>query len=409
MPYEMRKQKGKFCVFNKETGENKGCSMTEKEAIAHMKKMYMVEHMEDMTTKMLESNGPVIVGIAATNIPHLPLPPMSVVEVNGEKRVRVPFLKTGVFKHPNGKLIFNDTIFDKMLDNHKEKKSWYGVSLNEKHKPGAALAWFDEERGGYIQKEDDPQYGKLLVGYGKPTSDKVLEMIKNQEYVFASVEFNPNHQSNLIAKLSSDDIDEISEEILLEEIKMDEVTISQEEYDALKSKAEKAEKVAELEQALADANDKVKKLEEAAKPVVENKEYSEDAKILLEQLEDNKKEIARLKRNALESQVVSIIARAEAHRDANGYAHSPVLLEIAKAAMLGEPVKITEDNIVKLESGEPADVADYFRKVFIHLLDVTPGQVRFESQTEPDNDKPALTRGEAYTQDDYKSFWAEKL
>lgn len=407
MPYEIKPNKsGKYCVHNKETGKNMGCSDSKEKAKAHMAKLYSVEKMESLTSLMLENNGPVIVGVGVTNIPHLPLPPMSVVEINGKKKVKVPFLRAGIFRHPNGKLIFNDEVFDKMLENHKAGKSHYGVSLNEKHKPGAALAWFDEERGGVIQKEDDPKYGKLLVGIGEPTSDRILEMIQNQEYVFASVEFNPNHQSNMIAKLSSDDIDEISEEILLEEIEMDEVTISQEEYDALKAKAEKAEKVAELEQALAEANDKVKKLEEAAKPVEDDKEYSEEVRVLLE---ENKKEIARLKRNALESQVVSIIARAEAHRDVNGNAHSPVLLEIARSAMLGEPVKVNDDNTIKLESGEPADVADYFRKVFIHLLESVPGQVRFESHTQGDDEKPSLNRGEAYTQDDYKSFWAEKL
>ncbi|NJO31677.1 MAG: hypothetical protein HC874_32095 [Richelia sp. SL_2_1] len=77
--------------------------------------------------------------------------------------------------------------------------------------------------------------------------------------------------------------------------------------------------------------------------------------------------------------------------------------------MLGEVVQVSETSVIKLESAEPADVADYFRKVFIHLLDTVPGQIRFESKTEGDNDKPLFERGQAYTQDDYKSFWAERL
>ncbi|NJO31679.1 MAG: hypothetical protein HC874_32105 [Richelia sp. SL_2_1] len=108
---------------------------------------------DNLTNIMLESDGPVIVGVAATNIPHLSLPPMSVVDFGGETKIRVPFLRSGIFRHPNGKLVFNDQVFDKMLENHKAGKSWYGVSLNEKHKPGAALAWFDDVRGGTIQKK----------------------------------------------------------------------------------------------------------------------------------------------------------------------------------------------------------------------------------------------------------------
>ncbi|NJO31678.1 MAG: hypothetical protein HC874_32100 [Richelia sp. SL_2_1] len=101
-------------------------------------------------------------------------------------------------------------------------------------------------------------------------------MIKNQEYVFASVEFNPNHQSHMIAKLSSDEIEELSEELFLEEIKMDEVTISKEEYDALK---EKAEKVTELESALSSANEKIVSLEsnpEVVEPKMKNLSYQKN-------------------------------------------------------------------------------------------------------------------------------------
>ena len=44
MPYEIYKEKGKFCVRNKDTGEEKGCSGSEHEAIAHMRVLYGVEH-----------------------------------------------------------------------------------------------------------------------------------------------------------------------------------------------------------------------------------------------------------------------------------------------------------------------------------------------------------------------------
>ena len=49
MPYEIFKSGGKFCVRNKESGENKGCSGSEHEAIAHMRVLYMVSKGEKAT------------------------------------------------------------------------------------------------------------------------------------------------------------------------------------------------------------------------------------------------------------------------------------------------------------------------------------------------------------------------
>lgn len=43
MPYRLGKQDGKYCVFNKDTGENKGCSDSRAKAVAHMRALYAVE------------------------------------------------------------------------------------------------------------------------------------------------------------------------------------------------------------------------------------------------------------------------------------------------------------------------------------------------------------------------------
>jgi hypothetical protein len=44
MPYEIKKQGKNFCVFNKDTGDKKGCSPTKEKAVAHMRLLYFVEH-----------------------------------------------------------------------------------------------------------------------------------------------------------------------------------------------------------------------------------------------------------------------------------------------------------------------------------------------------------------------------
>jgi len=41
MPYEIRKEGKKWCVYNEDTGEKKGCSDTKDKATAHMRLLYM--------------------------------------------------------------------------------------------------------------------------------------------------------------------------------------------------------------------------------------------------------------------------------------------------------------------------------------------------------------------------------
>ena len=43
MPYTIRREKNKFCVYNSDTGENKGCSDTYEEAVAHQRVLYGVK------------------------------------------------------------------------------------------------------------------------------------------------------------------------------------------------------------------------------------------------------------------------------------------------------------------------------------------------------------------------------
>lgn len=40
MPYEIRKQKDKFCVFNKDKDEKKSCHDNYESAVAHMRVLY---------------------------------------------------------------------------------------------------------------------------------------------------------------------------------------------------------------------------------------------------------------------------------------------------------------------------------------------------------------------------------
>lgn len=40
MPYKYQKRGNRHCIINSETGENKGCSVSKKMAMAHMRALY---------------------------------------------------------------------------------------------------------------------------------------------------------------------------------------------------------------------------------------------------------------------------------------------------------------------------------------------------------------------------------
>lgn len=44
MPYKIHQSKGKWCVKNIDTGENKGCSDSKERAISHQRVLNAVKH-----------------------------------------------------------------------------------------------------------------------------------------------------------------------------------------------------------------------------------------------------------------------------------------------------------------------------------------------------------------------------
>lgn len=165
---------------------------------------------------------PVILGVAATNRPHVRLRehPMEVVEVDGKKMIRVPFMVKGKYRHPMGSLDFTDAVFDKMIQNHQAKAGDFAEGLDVKHIPDlGSLAWFDPDKGGRIVKE-----GNLLVGYGVPTGEDAIGIVESGKFRYSSVEFHPDYKSNLertyLEETSIDTVD-LTEVIALGNINRD--------------------------------------------------------------------------------------------------------------------------------------------------------------------------------------------
>lgn len=211
MPYKVSSDCGcpedkPFGIVKKDDGKKVGgCHEDKAGAMKQMQAMMASEHSMKMESGM---NNPVILGIAATNRPHVRLRehPMSVVEKNGKKMVRVPFMVKGKYRHTLGPLDFTDEVFDKMIENHKNKVGDFGEGLDVKHIPDlGSLAWFDPDSGGQIVREDN-----LLVGYGVPTGEDALKFIEDGKFKWASVEFHPDYKSTLEKKyLESTTIDSV--------------------------------------------------------------------------------------------------------------------------------------------------------------------------------------------------------
>lgn len=351
---------------------------------------------------MLEGIGPVILGVALTNRPHLPLPKVSIVDKNGEKMFRVPFLCSGIFKHPDGQLVFNQETMQRMLENHKKKASHYGVSVDVRHKPEmGALGWFDAEEGGSIEQEEDTEFGKLLVGYSKLTED-AEKVIAGKKYLYASAEFAPNYESNLVEALSSDKLREVTLEELLQEetmtypIKNEDgtVVLSAELFVAYEKAAAT---ITALEEKVTGLEEKVAKATTTQEP-----DLPEPAR---KRLEESDRQVQALRKRVIESEVNAAIERARNYRDKDGRAHSPVMLEWAANLMRGEPVGTGED-VIKLEDGNsPGSVIEYVHKAVRYLLSNLPGQVPMEARTQGD-ERRMEENATKVTKEDFKAFWS---
>jgi len=349
---------------------------------------------------------PVILGIAATNRPHLPLPPMGVVNDGDEDIVRVPFLREGTFRHPQGDLAFNEAVFDKMLRNHENGLSHYGVSLDVKHKPEiGALAWFGGIKGGRIAKEkiDGILY---LVGYGKPVSEAALDIVRSGAYMYASAEFVPDYHSNVVSALSADDMRELTEIELQEEQMKFEIKPKDGKFDVVDEDGKVvASGLATEEAAMA----KIKALNAKAEPTkAEESKGSvmlEDYESLKTMLDESRAEAAVLRRRAISAEVKSTLDSAKSRRDDKGRAVSPFILEWAENVLNGKPV-VEGDEAIKLEEGSGiGTVVRYTHYAVKYLLENIPCQVPVESHTSGD-EKRLEDKGESYSETDFATFWA---
>lgn len=365
---------------------------------------------------MLESAGAALIAVAATNKPHLPQRggEITVIERDGEPpKVRIPIARRGVYRHPRGKIKFTQQIFDQMIENHLRKVTDNPVHLDLRHKDTeGALAWLDPDDGGYLTMEGD-----WLVGYGPATDERAVDLIKSKRYRFSSAEFTPDYRSNLVERLSADDMTYLGEtEVTLMkftvagiEFEVQEadggLTLTKEQLDkinsAVKSKADAEAaalaKVEALEQAKADAEKKLLEYQKEDEPAI-----PEAFKLRLEALE--------AERDALEAEReterVAFTLEQAKQRRVDGRGIDEGTLTFFKKVMLLEG-----DETVKLEdASNPRDMVRYMRGMLKkYLLEVHQPVVPMETKTNGDEDVTKLESTtditEEMLQEKIKSFW----
>ena len=447
MPFRIRKQGNRYCVFNSNTGKRRGCAPTRARAErfrraleANVKdfeasfvpnsEFNLETELNNMEAALLE-HGPALVGVAMTNTPHLRFrdQEITIVEEEDDELLRIPILRTGIFRHKGGKLRFTPKVLQKIVENHEAGVTDFAPSLNLHHKRGQALAWFHADRGGRLAVE-----GNVLVGYGKPTTPETIDYVRNGLYAYASAEFVPDYKSN-VEQISMEALDEISSKEILEEMELQYTekdgtfVFSQEQFDQVEqmiadleqaqtkvteletaagdaTEADKAntKKIAKLEKDLNDANAKITELEAGD----EGDEGPEVPEIVRVQLEEQAAEIKRLKEAGLKTQINGIIS--EASRPVDGYAHPAYLLEFARNVLFGQPVG-EGDAIVKLESSDAGGYARYLQQSVVHLLKNLPRTVKQDPDTENNDNRPGDSGDEGnqfdlegeYTEEDMKN------
>lgn len=220
--YSVKKVDGNYCVCDEDGKPIKdGCHGPDgkDKAMQHMQEMMKGMQMENIQLAV-DMKNPVWLGCAVTNRPHIRLKefPLSIVEIDGKKFIRVPMMKAGRYKHPQGELDMTGSVLDAFIQNHEKGLADFEVVLDAKHQPDrGALGLFEKKHGGFVQREkaDKPLIadpgGELLVSYGVPTGDDAVESVEKGRFRHASMEFHPNYSSNVEQTYLSSDMREVEE------------------------------------------------------------------------------------------------------------------------------------------------------------------------------------------------------
>lgn len=156
-------------------------------------------------------HGPLLAGVAALNDPHLShLRQLEVVVRDGKEFIKAHILRFGVFRHPkapDGKLIINQTLYDKLASNFKNNVFGRKLILDDAHMPN---------RDSYGDVTELEQQGGDLFAWVDPTPVG-LNAVKNRLKNYASSWIYMKWRGNEVKMSSADFVEEDIMEMALEE------------------------------------------------------------------------------------------------------------------------------------------------------------------------------------------------
>lgn len=296
-----------------------------------------------------------ILAAALTNTPRARQKnnPISIVERDGAKFLRVPLIRKCKIRYQGSVITFNQKKFDQMLENHKNQVWDAPPYVRVGHKDSPGLSWFaqvqDESPHGEMIQEGD-----WLVAYALPTDEEVKKAERG--YKFASIDMHPDYMSNQMElAFNSQDFEEVTKEepmTIAEGTKDgDKIELSKEEYQDLLSQSASNEVAVKL-QAQVDAL-------AAEKATLE----TEKVKFKAERIEDRKM--------IYMSSVDAVIEKAKARTSEDGKTALPAFVINTLESLLKFE---TIDSTIKL-STDGDGVSGYVDYVFSsvkHLLEGIP-------------------------------------
>ena len=343
---------------------------------------------------MIKMRRPVMLGVALTNRPHVRLRkhPITIVEEDGEKLARIPFMVKNTYHHPKGDFDMNEKTFDAFLNNQQKRAADFDLAVDAKHLPDlGSWVWLEKNLGGRVVQETVGE-DTLLVGYGKPTSDEALARIERGQFRSAALEFHPNYRSNVKQTYLASDF--ISDGKIIKiggnmEFELQEdgsAIVNAEDVETLQKLQEDTTALevtnVELESTLTDLNKEVED-QKVVIDTLENTKVELEAEVVelkgATEDEPTDREIAlqaeniTLRNKAVEREIDLAVSQANAYVDADGRGHSAIFIDTVKSLM---SLSSMDDGAIKLENDDhPA----YLRLGLAKLLKVTPGQIQKET------------------------------
>jgi len=136
---------------------------------------------------------PVMVGVAATNRPHIQnLEEISVVEMGGKEMVKIPILLLGRWMHRKGVLNFTQTFVDRVRSALRNKVAGVDVAWDCKHKPDSPVGAFGWIKDLVTENRADGE--RQVSALAEPTPAG-MRVVRDRSFKYGSIEFHPDFQN----------------------------------------------------------------------------------------------------------------------------------------------------------------------------------------------------------------------